>query len=101
MGKRNFFVIITLCSLIFSCGNNTETKKKYFSIKTLNDQTKFKIGETVVANIVNNKKIKIDSVTFFLEETRLSAAADNILKEKVDTEKLGKHLLKALSLIHI
>ena len=96
MGKRNLFVIITLCFFIFSCGSNTETKKKYFSLKTLNDQTKFKIGETVIANIDNNKNIKIDSTVFFLEETRLSTTDDNILKEKVDTEKLGKHQLKAI-----
>ncbi|WP_298548821.1 glutaminyl-peptide cyclotransferase [uncultured Aquimarina sp.] len=96
MNKRNLFVIITLCSLIFSCGSNADTKKKYFSIKTDDNKTKFQLGETVKASIVNNKKIEIDSVTFFLGTIKLKSASNNTLEEKIDTEKLGKHLLKAI-----
>ena len=96
MNKRNLFVIITLCSLIFSCASNTETKKKYFSIKTDNNQTKFKLGETVKASIINKKNIEIDSVAFFLSDIRSNVSADFIYEEKIDTERLGKHLLKAV-----
>ena len=95
MKKRNLFVIITLCTLIFACGNNADAKKKYFSIKTDNDQVKFKLGETLKASIINNKQIEIDSVIFFLNDTRLKTNA-NTLQEKIDAERLGKHLLKAI-----
>ncbi|WP_378176108.1 glutaminyl-peptide cyclotransferase [Aquimarina sp. SS2-1] len=96
MNKRNLFVIIALCSLIFSCGSNADAKKKYFSIKTEENKTKFQLGETVKASIVNNKKIEIDSVSFFLGDLKLKTDGNNILEEKIDTERLGKHLLKAI-----
>ncbi|WP_405205983.1 glutaminyl-peptide cyclotransferase [Aquimarina sp. LLG6339-5] len=96
MDKRNLFVIITLCAIIFSCGSNIETKKKHFSIKTDNNKTKYKLGETIKASIVNDKKIKIDSVVYFLEDIRLTTNTENQLEEKIDNERLGKHLLKAI-----
>ncbi|WP_299261715.1 glutaminyl-peptide cyclotransferase [uncultured Aquimarina sp.] len=96
MNKRNLFVIITLCVLIFSCGSNVDAKKKYFSIKTDNNEIKFKLGETIKASIVNNKKIKIDSVVFFLDDIRTNATSSFTYEEKIDNERLGKHLLKAI-----
>ncbi|MHA7060108.1 glutaminyl-peptide cyclotransferase [Aquimarina sp. M1] len=96
MNKRNLFVIITLCALIFSCGSNPDTKKKYFSIKTDDNKTKFQLGEMVKASIVNNKNIEIDSVTFFLGDLKLKSTSNHNLNEKIDTERLGKHLLKAI-----
>ncbi len=96
MYKRNLLIIIILCTLIFSCGSNADAKKKFFSIKTANNQTDFKLGETIKASIVNTKKIKIDSVGFFLGDTKLKFTFANELEEKIDTERLGKHLLKAI-----
>jgi len=96
MNKRNLFFVITLCALVLSCGSNADTKKKYFSIKTADNKTKFKLGETLKASIVNNKNIVIDSVTFFLGDTRLNTDTNYVLEEKLDTERLGKHLLKAI-----
>ncbi|WP_298320561.1 glutaminyl-peptide cyclotransferase [uncultured Aquimarina sp.] len=96
MNKRNLFVIITLCALIFSCGSNADTKKKHFSIKTDNNQSKFKLGETIKASIANNKKIEIDSVVFFLGDIRSNSSSGFTYEEKLDNERLGKHLLKAI-----
>ncbi|MBW1298693.1 glutaminyl-peptide cyclotransferase [Aquimarina litoralis] len=96
MNNRNLFVIISLCFLILACGSNVDAKKKQFSIKIDNKTSKFKLGETVKASIVNNKNFKIDSVTYFFEDTKLASTADQKLEEKIDTERLGKHLLKAI-----
>ncbi|KAA1243423.1 glutaminyl-peptide cyclotransferase [Aquimarina sp. RZ0] len=96
MNNRNLFVVIILCSLVFSCGSNSDSKKKYFSIKTDNNKTKFKIGETLKATIVNTKNIKIDSVSFFLSDKSTGTSSQPVYQEKIDTERLGKHLLKAI-----
>ncbi|WP_299441763.1 glutaminyl-peptide cyclotransferase [uncultured Aquimarina sp.] len=96
MNKRNLFVIITLCLLFFSCGSNADAKKKYFSIKTDNNQTKFKLGETVKASIINDKKIEIDSVVFYLGDLKSNDSGGFTYEEKLDNERLGKHLLKAI-----
>ncbi len=96
MNRHNLFFIITLCSIIFSCGSNTDVKKKYFSIKTEQDQVKFKLGETVNATITNAKNIKIDSVSFFLNDKKANISTDFSYEEKIDQERLGKHLLKAI-----
>ncbi|WP_299610365.1 glutaminyl-peptide cyclotransferase [uncultured Aquimarina sp.] len=96
MNNRNLFVIIALCFLTFACGSNADAKKKQFSIKIDGDTSKFKLGETVKASILNPKKIEIDSVTYFFEDTQLTTTDKTLLVEKIDDERLGKHLLKAI-----
>ena len=96
MNNRNLFVIIVLCFLTFACGSNADAKKKQFSIKIDGDTSKFKLGETVKASILNPKKIEIDSVTYFFEDTKLTTTDKTLLVEKIDDERLGKHLLKAI-----
>lgn len=96
MKNCNLFVIITLCSLLFSCGGNADTKKNLFSIKTDNNQTKFKLTETVKASIHNPKNHKIDSVAYFLNEKRSTTSTYLTYEEKLDVEKLGNQRLKAI-----
>ncbi len=95
MNIRNSFVIIILSLILFSCGSNQDKKKKYFSILTENDQAIFKLGETIKASIKNTKNIKIDSVTYILNDKRVVSNVDFKYNEKIDDEKLGNHILTA------
>ncbi|GAA3520444.1 glutaminyl-peptide cyclotransferase [Aquimarina addita] len=81
---------------MYSCGSNSDTKKNHFSIKTNNDQTKFKLTETVKATIHNPKKHTIDSVAYFLNDKRSITSTDFSYEEKLDSEKLGSQILKAI-----
>ncbi|MCK8524264.1 glutaminyl-peptide cyclotransferase [Aquimarina sp. D1M17] len=96
MNTRNLFVITTLSILFFSCGSNQEKKKKYFSIETENNQRIFKLGETIKASIKNNENINIDSVSYILNEEKTTSGTNFSFEEKIDTEKLGHNVLKAL-----
>ncbi|SHJ71754.1 glutaminyl-peptide cyclotransferase [Aquimarina spongiae] len=91
----NYFVAITLSTLVFSCGSNQDKKKNYFSITTENDQAIFRIGETLKASLKNDQNIPIDSVTYLLGDQKTPASAGYSFSEKIDDEKLGTHLLKA------
>ncbi len=95
MNTRNSFVIIILSLLLFSCGSNQNKKKKYFSIITDNNQTIFKLGETIKASVKNTQDIKIDSIAYLLNNKRVIAGADFTYEEKIDDEKLGSQILKA------
>ncbi len=96
MNLRNIFVATTLCFLTFSCGSNANKKKSYFSISTENNQTKFMLGEIVKASVENKKNIKIDSVSYFLDDFDAGTRSDDFTyEEKIDIEKLGNHILQA------
>ncbi|WP_024772851.1 glutaminyl-peptide cyclotransferase [Aquimarina macrocephali] len=95
MKIHNSFVIIILSILSFSCGSNQNKQKKYFSINTEDNKTKFMLGETIKANIINAQNIKIDSVTFLLDNKKVASKKDFSYEEKIDNEKLGNHILTA------
>ncbi len=95
MNIRNTFVIIILGLILFSCGSNQDKKKKYFSIQTENNQRLFKIGETIKVGIKNDQNIQIDSVAFILNDKKVISKTLFTYEEKIDTEKLGKQILKA------
>ncbi len=91
----NSLIIIILGLTLFSCGSNQEKKKKYFSILTENNQTIFKLGETLKATIKNKEGITIDSVTYILNNKTTPSTVDYSFEEKIDDEKLGRNTLKA------
>ncbi|WP_438712391.1 glutaminyl-peptide cyclotransferase [Aquimarina muelleri] len=95
MNIRNLFVIILLTIFYFSCGSNSDQKKKHFSIATSDNKVKFKLGETIKANIINAKNFKIDSVTYILDNKVTSLKNNFNYEEKIDDEKLGNHTLTA------
>ncbi len=95
MNIHNSFVIIILSIFIISCGSNQDKKKKYFSIVTENNQTKFRLGETIKASIRNNENIEIDSVAYLLDGKRTVSDKNFNYEEQIDDEKLGNHILKA------
>ncbi len=95
MKTHNLLIIITLSTLLFSCGSNQDKRKKNFSIKIDNNQTKFKLGETLKAGIINTQNIKIDSVVYHFNNKKVSSAVNFGYEEKLDDEKLGKRTLTA------
>lgn len=95
MNFRNLFVIILLSNLCFSCGSNSDKKKKYFSIVTPDNKVNFILGETIKASISNPKNFKIDSVTYILNNKTTSFKSNFDYEEKIDDEKLGNHTLTA------
>ena len=95
MNLRNLFVIILLSTLCFSCGSNSNQKKKYFSIAISDNKVKFTLGETIKASIINAKNFKIDSVNYILDNKVSSFKGSFNYEEKIDDEKLGNHTLTA------
>ncbi|WP_108870383.1 glutaminyl-peptide cyclotransferase [Aquimarina aquimarini] len=95
MKAHNSLIIIILSILCFSCGSNQNKRKKNFSIKIIDNQTKFKLGETIKASLINAKKIEIDSVIYQLGDKKTLLKKDFTFKEIIDTEKLGNHILTA------
>ncbi|WP_103865176.1 glutaminyl-peptide cyclotransferase [Aquimarina sp. I32.4] len=95
MKAHNSLIIIILSILCFSCGGNQNKRKKNFSIKIIDNQTKFKLGETIKASLINAKNIEIDSVIYQLGDKKTLLKKDFIFKEIIDTEKLGNHILTA------
>ncbi|MEW7279676.1 glutaminyl-peptide cyclotransferase [Aquimarina sp. 2201CG1-2-11] len=95
MKTHNLLIIIILSTFFFSCRSNQDQRKKYFSINIVNNQTKFKLGETIKASISNTQNIQIDSVTYVLDSKKIASKSNFDLEEKIDEEKLGKHILTA------
>jgi len=89
-------MIILLGFTTLSCGSNNNKKKKYFSIKTEKNRTKYKLGETVEATIISEKEdLEIDSVAYYINAKRVGNTNNKQFSELLDNEKLGKHVLKA------
>ncbi|WP_103072651.1 glutaminyl-peptide cyclotransferase [Aquimarina sediminis] len=95
MKTCNSLIIIILSIISFSCGSNQDKQKKYFSIATEGNKTKFPLGETIKASITNNKNIKIDSVSYLLDDKEVTSKSNFDYEEKLDNEKLGNHMLTA------
>ncbi len=95
MKIRNSLVIIILSILVYSCGSNQNKKKKYFSLVTENNISKFSLGQTLHVSITNSKNIPIDSVIYQLESKKVVSETPFNFSEKLDDEKLGNRMLKA------
>ncbi|MFL1895677.1 glutaminyl-peptide cyclotransferase [Aquimarina sp. 2-A2] len=94
MNYRNPLITIILGMFLLSCGSNLDKKKKYFSIKTEENQRKFRLSETIKASISNPENKKIDSVYYFLNDEQ-HYKKGNTYRELLDDELLGNHTLHA------
>ena len=78
MKTPNTLYIIILCFSLMACGSNQEQKKKLFSLITDNNQTKFNLGETLKASIKKREETQIDSVTFLLDDRKISTNKNGV-----------------------
>ncbi len=96
MKFHNLLYTIALSFLYIACGNNNTSKKKLFSIQIAQKKAQYKLRETLKASISNASGAPIDSVLFFLEDKKTKNTTDFTYQELIDTERLGKHTLKAV-----
>lgn len=96
MRKANIFFVIILYMVLSSCGTQSESTKKYFSIQTAKDQESYVLGETLQVAINNPKNKKIDSVVYYLNNTKLQTQPSFAANELIDTERLGNQQVKAI-----
>lgn len=89
MKTFKYLLIISLSTLIISCGSNTGQNKSDFSIKTNAIKGNISNNESLILSIENKKSHLIDSVSYALNNKKIS--------DKVDLKKikLGKHTINA------
>ncbi|MDY8135340.1 glutaminyl-peptide cyclotransferase [Aquimarina sp. 2201CG5-10] len=94
---RNLFAFIILSFTLICCGSNSDKKTKNFSLSISNKKGVCYVGETLKATIINKKNITIDSIAYTIDNVKLKTlSATEPFTEKIDTEKLGHHKIKAI-----
>ncbi|KJD34880.1 glutamine cyclotransferase [Tamlana sedimentorum] len=88
MMRFNHLTIIILCLILSSCGSNSGNKKRYFSIETNAKKGNISNNETLKLSLENKKNINIDSVSYTLNGTKITAST--LLKDF----KLGKQTIE-------
>lgn len=81
--------VLFLAVSLFSCGNDSEEEESEFSLNIAENKKEFKLGEELQAQVTADAS-QLDSVVFFLGETRLIKTTGNELSYTFQNEKLGK-----------
>jgi glutaminyl-peptide cyclotransferase len=85
--KKFLIACCIIFSLLNSCGGSSSDKTPLFTIETNSKNNSFKLGDTLIINIVNNKTKTINSVTHKLQNITVN---DKVV---LDNFKLGIHNL--------
>ncbi len=85
-------IIIGLSLLVFGCGDKTKDEKDVFSLNILNSQKTYTPQDTLSIALTNQKNLKIDSVTYFINKVKVSLTQDKI---SLSNQKLGNRSLIA------
>ncbi|WP_435139169.1 glutaminyl-peptide cyclotransferase [Formosa sp. A9] len=89
MKTNNTLTIILLSLMLWSCGSSTGEKKSDFLLKTNAPGNGISLHETLNLTIKNPKNLPIDSVSYYLNDQRITETTN------LNQHKLGKHTLKA------
>lgn len=89
MNTFKHLLIISLNTIIISCGSNTGQNKSDFSIKTNAIKGDISNNSSLILSIENKKSHPIDSVSYTLNDKKISDKFD------LKTFKLGKHTINA------
>lgn len=96
MNKFNLLLLLILNFLFFSCGSNNGNKKSDFSLKIAENQSEFKLNESLKASILNEKNRSIDSVSFYLGNQYLNSSKNGEFSLELQNALLGNQSLKAI-----
>lgn len=82
--------MLFLAVSLFSCGGDSEDEESEFSLNIAENKKEFKLGENLQAQVTADAA-QLDSVVYFLGETRLAKTVGNeALNYIFQNEKLGK-----------
>ncbi|WP_308993614.1 glutaminyl-peptide cyclotransferase [Mariniflexile litorale] len=90
MNTFKHLLIISLSTLIISCGSNTGQNKSDFTIKTNAIKGNISNNETLNLSVENKKNHIIDSISYTLNGKKMSETSN------LNTFKLGKHTIEAV-----
>ncbi|MBZ9729432.1 glutaminyl-peptide cyclotransferase [Salegentibacter sp. JZCK2] len=97
MNKFKFLSLLILGFLFFSCGSNSDKKTSYFKLKTVENKTEFKLGETIEGSIENLKNRQIDSIQLYFQQKYLQTLkAETSFSVALENTKLGRQKLEAI-----
>jgi glutamine cyclotransferase len=83
-------IIIFLVTFLMSCGNSNNTKSNNFAVETNANKNELTLGEPLEFNIKNSKNLKINSVSFKLDDKNIESPLST------QNLKLGSHKLTAI-----
>lgn len=89
---HKFLAFSILSVLAIGCGNEEKKAEKYFSLKAASTDSKINYGEEVSITLENRKNIELDSVQYYLNDSRIYPENNSVL---MTPEKLGAQDLKA------
>ncbi len=97
MKNHNLLSVILLGLTIFSCGEEKNSGKSYFSFDGTKLQEQYKPGESIDMGILNAENKKIDSIVYYVNNKNIGSkkGAEKIVFD-LSAEKLGYKNLKAL-----
>lgn len=91
----NRLCLFILGSFIISCGNDSAEESSDFSLELTSNKSEFQLGESIQAHVNSSDDSKIETVVFFLGNTKLTETQNGDLNYTFENEKLGKWDLKA------
>ncbi len=96
MRINNSLLVTLLGSFIISCGNDAEETTSDYSLDISGEKTEFQLGDTIYAEVNGQSGTAIDSIVYFLHDTRLQRTVPGeALRHTFGSEKLGKWDLTA------
>ncbi|TGD59726.1 glutaminyl-peptide cyclotransferase [Flavobacterium humi] len=97
MKKHNQFAIISLVSLLVSCGDDKKNAENLFSIDDSQFKAMYHKDDHLNLTIKNNAKKTIDSIVYFNNDAKIGTAKGNAKFDfALASEKLGYQNLKAV-----
>jgi glutaminyl-peptide cyclotransferase len=96
MKKYNTLGIITLISILNSCGDGKKNKESLFSIDDSTFKVMYHSDETISLALNNPKNKTIDSVVYRIDDTKIGTVKNNNkLDYALSKEKFGEHNFNA------
>lgn len=87
------FALIS-CVLITSCGETPKKRDHGFSLTFNNTSKSMAVNNPLTVTLNNSKQVSVDSIAYFLDDTRL-AGSDNSITVTFSDGRLGERLINA------
>lgn len=91
----NRLSLFILGIFLVSCGNDPAEESPDFSIEMVSGKSEFQLGDSIQAHVNSSESSNIESVVFFLGDTKLAESKSGDLNYTFQNEKLGKWDLTA------
>lgn len=97
MKQVKLFAFILLTIINTSCEDKNNSEKKLFSINTSQLKQTYVLNDTILLDIKNENKLKIDSVRYSISDATIGTTKNKSnLKYILDNQKLGYQTLEAV-----